>query len=327
MKIFGFVLGKFMPPHAGHVHLCEVAGRMCDELFIVVGSLAGEPIPGEQRVAWMRELMPRATVLHLTDELPQQPSEHPEFWQLWREALMRVLGGVRPHLVFSSDAYGERLAAELGSQWIPVDPTRATFPTSGTAIRTAPMQHFSYIPRCVRPYFVRRVSVFGPESTGKSTLAAQLAAALHTICVPEFARTYLEARHGVLEAADMPFIVRGQSALEDSLARDADRVLVCDTDPLLTVVWYETLYGPAPDWLRAQAARRRYELTVLCDIDLPWVADPVRYLPDDRAGFFSRCERALRDVNRRYVIVRGSGPDRGQPALAEIRALLNEASP
>lgn len=327
MKQVGFVLGKFLPPHAGHVHLCEVAERMCDELVIVVGSLAAEPIAGALRVAWMRELMPRATILHLTDELPQQPSEHPEFWRLWREALNRALGSVRPHLVFSSDGYGERLAAELGARWIPVDPARATFPISGTAIRAAPMRHFDLIPRCVRPHYVRRVSVFGPESAGKSTLAAQLARALGTRWVPELARSYLEARHGALERADMEIIARGQIALEDSLARDADRVLICDTDPLLTVVWYETLYGPAPDALRAQATRRRYDLTVLCDVDLPWVADEVRYLPDDRAGFFARCERALRDAGRPYLIARGGGPDRGQPALDRIRALITEESP
>ncbi|HEY0193226.1 MAG TPA: AAA family ATPase [Kofleriaceae bacterium] len=327
MKLYGLVLGKFLPPHAGHIHLCEVAQRMCDELFIVVGTLAGEPIPSERRYEWMRELMPRATVLHLTEELPQQPSEHPEFWRLWREALGKTLGGIRPHLVFSSDAYGEQLAAELGGQWIPVDPARATFPISGTAIRAAPMRHFALLPRCVRPYYTRRVSVFGPESTGKSTLAAELAAALHTRRVPEFARDYLESRHGVLDPGDLPLIARGQIALEDALARDADRVLICDTDPLLTVVWHEALYGAAPDWLRARAARRRYALTLLCDVDLPWVADSVRYLPDDRAGFFARCEQALRDADRPYLIVRGNGPDRGQPALARVRALLTDEEP
>jgi HTH-type transcriptional repressor of NAD biosynthesis genes len=116
----GFVLGKFLPPHNGHVHLCETARRMCDELVIVVGSLASEPIPGEQRVAWMRELVPGATVLHLTEELPQLPHEHPEFWKLWRESLRALVGG-RVDRVFSSDAYGLRLAAELGATWIPID--------------------------------------------------------------------------------------------------------------------------------------------------------------------------------------------------------------
>lgn len=146
MTVQGFVLGKFMPPHAGHLHLCEVAQQMSDELTIVVGSLAREPIPGELRVAWMRELMPRARVVHLTAELPQEPSEHPRFWDLWREHLRAILPAP-PDRVFSSDRYGLRLAAELGATWIPVDPGRSVFPVSGTAIRGASMQHFAHLPR------------------------------------------------------------------------------------------------------------------------------------------------------------------------------------
>jgi HTH-type transcriptional regulator, transcriptional repressor of NAD biosynthesis genes len=325
VTVQGFVLGKFLPPHAGHLHLCEVAQAMSDELTIVVGSLAREPIPGEQRVAWMRELMPRARVVHLTAELPQDPSEHPQFWDLWRDTLRAILPAP-PDRVFSSDRYGLRLAAELGATWIPVDPDRAAFPISGTAIRRDPMQHFAMLPRCVRPYFVRRVSVFGPESAGKSTLAAELARAAGTVCVPEFARTYLEAREGTLVRSDIDVIGRGQTALEDTLARDAQRVLICDTDPLLTVVWSETMFGESPGWLRDAARARRYDLTVLCDVDLPWVSDVVRYLPQERQAFFARCERALRDAGRPYLIIRGTGGDRGAPAHAAVQQLLTGAS-
>ena len=326
MTVHGLVLGKFLPPHRGHVHLCEVADRMCDELTIVVASLSREPIAGALRVAWMRELFPRAAIAHHTAELPQEPAEHPEFWRLWRDSLRACVD--RPvHRVFSSDRYGMRLAAELGAVWIPVDPDRVTFPVSGTQIRRAPMRHWGALPRCVRPHFVRRVSVFGPESTGKTTLAAELARACGTAWAPEFARAYLESRGGVLARPDMDVIGQGQIALEDTLARDADRVLVCDTDPLLTVVWSEVMFGEAPAWLRDAARARRYELTLLCDVDLPWVDDFVRYLPEHRAGFAARCEAALRDAGRRYERVRGTGAARSELARAAVRALAREEEP
>ena len=299
--MIGLVLGKFMPPHAGHVHLCEVAARMCDELVIVVASLAREPIDGALRAAWMRELFPAARVVHFTDELPQQPADDPAFWPKWTAALLAI---ATPDRVFTSDAYGAELARVLGAQWVPVDPVRATHPISGTAVRADPFAAWPHLPRCVRAHFARRISVFGPESTGKSTLATHLAVELDTRCVPEFARTYLESRRGDLVRADLDVIAEGQAALEDALARDCNRALVCDTDPLLTVVWAETLFGSAPR-LRERALARRYDLTLLCDVDLPWVADPVRYLPDDRAGFFARCEQILRDAGRRYAVVRG----------------------
>ena len=88
----GLVLGKFLPPHAGHVYLIETARRQCDDLSIVVGTLAREPIAGALRALWMRALFPDLRVLHLTDDNPQEPSEHPRFWEIWRE------GGEDRHL-------------------------------------------------------------------------------------------------------------------------------------------------------------------------------------------------------------------------------------
>jgi NadR type nicotinamide-nucleotide adenylyltransferase len=316
------VLGKFLPPHNGHVHLCQAAQRMCDELVVVVGSLKAEPIAGEQRVAWMRELVPGAQVVHLAEELPQLPEQHPEFWRLWRESLTGLVGKI--DRVFSSDEYGMRLATELGATWIPIDPGRETFAISGTAVRADPMRTWDAIPRCVRAYYAKRVSVFGPESTGKSTLAAALAKAFGTIHVPEFARAYLVSRGAVLTRADMDVIGQGQIAVEDASAGGANRVLFCDTDPLATVVWCEAMYGEAPAWLREQAMARRYALTLLCDVDLAWEDDLVRYLPHDRPEFFARCEAILRAAGRRYAIVRGTGDTRTEVARAAVAKMLEE---
>jgi HTH-type transcriptional repressor of NAD biosynthesis genes len=307
----GLVLGKFLPPHAGHVYLIETARRLCDELFVVVGTLAAEPIPGALRARWMRAMFPDLAVLHLTDENPQDPSQHPRFWEIWRDSLLGILPAP-PDLVFTSDAYGGPLADVLGARWVPVDPARAAVPVSGSAIRANPHLHWRHLPGPVRAHHARRISVFGPESTGKSTLAAALADALGTVCVPEYARSYLEAR-GVTTPtrADLDAIAAGQSATEDALAPACNVALICDTDPLLTAVWCETLFdAPMP------LPPRGYDLTLLCDVDLPWVADPVRYLPHDRAGFFDRCAAALRAADRRYLVIRG--PDRLAQALEAL---------
>jgi NadR type nicotinamide-nucleotide adenylyltransferase len=248
----------------------------------------------------MRALFPDLHVLHFTDENPQDPSEHPRFWEIWRESLLAILPAP-PDVVFTSDAYGARLAEVLGARWTPVDPARAAVPVSGTAIRADPLAHWRYLPRPVRGHYARRISVFGPESTGKSTLAVALAARLGTVCVPEFARGYLGARGGAaLTRADLDAIAAGQAAKEDALVADCNGTLICDTDPLLTAVWCATLFGePMP------LPPRRYDLTLLCDVDLPWVPDPVRYLPADRRGFFDRCATALRATDRDYVVISG----------------------
>lgn len=104
----GLVLGKFMPPHLGHVYLVDFARAYASDITVVVGTLAREPIPGALRFEWMRELAPSANVVHLTDENPQEPHEHPRFWDIWRESLLRV--APKPDYVFASEMYGARLA-------------------------------------------------------------------------------------------------------------------------------------------------------------------------------------------------------------------------
>jgi HTH-type transcriptional repressor of NAD biosynthesis genes len=319
----GMVLGKFMPPHAGHVYLCEFARRWVDELTIVVGTLRAEPIPGEQRLAWMRELFPFDRVVHLTDENPQDPSEHPDFWSIWRASLERVLP-TRPDVVFASEAYGERLAEVLGARFVAVDPARSIVPVSGTAIRESPLRHWEQIPRCVRPHFVKRVSIVGPESTGKTTLARRLAERFGTVWVPEWARTMLERRNGALEGVDWTEIVRGQIASEEARARDANRVLICDTDPIVTPLWAEALLGACPREVSAAAQGRGYDLTLLCDANVPWVADEVRYLPGGGASFLARCEDALRRAGRRHVVLRGGWEERESVAVRLVEQLALE---
>ena len=317
----GMLLGKFMPPHLGHVYLGEFAGRYVDRLTIVVCSLDREPIPGDLRFRWMRELFPVDNVVHLTDELPQEPAEHPDFWDLWRSALTRVLPG-RPDYVFASEDYGWRLAEELGAVFVPVDAARSAVPVSGTAVRTDPRANWAYIPRCVRPYFVKRVCVFGPESTGKTTLARRLADHYCTAWVPEYARTLLEARGGVVAAEDMERIARGQAASEDALARNATHILITDTDPLATLVWSDVLFGIVPEAVRSLADTRAADLYLLTDADVPWVADPVRYLPDGGQAFFDRCRAELDARDRRYVVVRGDWEKRFRTAAAAVEGLL-----
>ncbi|MCK4867652.1 MAG: AAA family ATPase, partial [Alphaproteobacteria bacterium] len=187
----GFLLGKFLPPHDGHVFLCDFARAYCDELTILVCTLEDDPIPGALRFQWMRELFPDCRVLHLAEDVPQEPADHPEFWDIWRGIVQRFHR--EPiDFVFASEDYGNRLAAEVGARFVPVDIPREAVPVSGEAIRADPFANWRYIPPPVRPYFAKKICIFGPESTGKTTLARDLAARLETVHVPEYGRVYTD---------------------------------------------------------------------------------------------------------------------------------------
>jgi len=320
----GFLLGKFMPPHAGHVHLCRTAQGLCDRLVILVCTLPGDPIPGELRLAWMRRLFPGAEVIHHDEVVPQEPADHPDFWPIWRGICRNAAGGP-VDLVFGSETYVIRLARELDAEPVLVDPERMAFPVSGTAIRADPAAHWDDIPGPVRPWFQRRVVLFGGESTGKTTLAAGLAARLGTRAVPEYGRVHDLARGGrPWTAADFDAIRQRQQALARSVAEGAGPVLVEDTDPLLTDVWQQMLTGaPAASDSTGPLA----DLYLLLAPDLPWLDDGTRYFADaaQRLQFHELCIRRLAAAGARHVVIEGLGADREHAALAAIQRAWRDA--
>lgn len=320
MSRHGMVLGKFMPPHLGHCYLVDFARRYADELTVVVGSLASEPIEGTLRVNWMRDLFPQVRIVHLTDENPQLPEEHPDFWNIWKRSLELVVA--RPiDLVFAGEDYGGRLAEVLGAQFIPVNGMRSLVPVSGTQIRRNPGACWSYLPAPVRAHFVRRVSVFGPESTGKSTLARRLAEHFQTLWVPEYARGWLEARGGQVRSEDLAVISRSQRAAEDALARQCGPLLFCDTDPSATPLWSEELFGSCDTVLEQTVGS--YDLTLLCAPDVPWVEDCVRYRPHGGMAFWERCRLRLEGEGRRVVQLSGGWDKRWETAVSAVNHLLS----
>ncbi|WP_445383930.1 AAA family ATPase [Robiginitalea sp. IMCC44478] len=179
-----------------------------------------------------------------------------------------------------------------------------------------------------KPSDLFKVVVFGPESTGKTTLARALAEHYNTEWVPEYARDYLQAKwdrgEGVCEAEDLLPIARGQMELENRLSQKANRLLICDTDLLETKVYSEAYYlGYCDPVLERYALQNKYDLYLLTDIDIPWQADDLRDKPDQREEMFEYFKRALEDTQRSFIILRGSREQRLQKAITQIDKLLN----
>ena len=324
----GLVLGKFLPPHRGHQFLIDFARHASRELTVLVCTLAREPIPGRLRVDWLRQMFPFANVriVHVDDDdLPQTPEEHPDFWRIWRDVIRRACpDGV--DAFFASEDYGPRTAEAIGGgcRYVEVDRGRTLVPVSGTLVRSDPMKYWDYLPEPVRPHFVKRVCIFGPESTGKSMLARDLAAHFNTVYAWEYARPLLDPKGGRCVAADIPNIARGQAATEDARARQANRVLICDTDVLTTTIWSDLLFGDTPAWVRTLAEHRTYDLYLLLDVDVPWVDDAQRFFaePHVRRQMFDRFRAALDARGRKYVIVRGDWGERFRAARDAVAALI-----
>jgi NadR type nicotinamide-nucleotide adenylyltransferase len=172
------------------------------------------------------------------------------------------------------------------------------------------------------------VVVTGSESTGKTTLARDLARHFETAWAPEFSRTYLDEKTAAtglpLDAGDVEPIARGQIAVENRAIAEARGLAVLDTDLVSTTVYARHYYGSCPAWIDQAARERLGELYLLCDIDVPWVAGPPRDRPHLREPMHRLFATALDALGVRYVLIRGSWRERTEIAIAAVTALLSE---
>lgn len=172
-----------------------------------------------------------------------------------------------------------------------------------------------------------KVVLFGPESTGKTTLSRQLARHYNSVWVPEYAREYLQNKWNherkTCEPNDLLPIAIGQIALENKLAQQTDSVLFCDTDLLETKVYSEAYYkGTCDPILETYALKNSYALYFLTYIDTPWEADDLRDKPNERERMFNAFETALKTHNKPYVLLKGTIKERMQLAIKHVDKLL-----
>ncbi len=172
-----------------------------------------------------------------------------------------------------------------------------------------------------------KIVLFGPESTGKTTLAEQLADHYKTEWVPEYAREYLQDKWDrvqvTCEPEDLLPIAEGQMALENHLAKKADKLLICDTDLLETKVYSEAYYlGYCDPTLEKYALLNKYDLYLLTSIDIPWEKDDLRDKPNERERMFAYFRDTLIKYNRNFITLMGTEEARFQKAVKSIDQLL-----
>lgn len=171
------------------------------------------------------------------------------------------------------------------------------------------------------------VSLTGPESTGKTTLAARLAAHYGTTYAPEFARRYLAASGPRYTLKDLEDIAVGQMAAEVAAAAQAHRVVFYDTDLLVIKIWAEHAFGTCPEWILSCMHEPRYDLVLLMGIDVPWQPDPLREHPHLRQHFYDLYHRELRERTANFAEIAGDEERRFAQACFLVDELLRSSTP
>jgi len=318
----GVVAGRFLPFHRGHQYLLDFASSSVERLTVLVFERQGDELPGELRARWIRRQYAGGSVT--VSVISTRPDDDPISPKRFSKLCGRQVQNAT-HF-FSSEMAYQTHAQRIGAAFVPVDPTRATLPISGSAIRANVMENFRYLVATTRPYFVRRVAVIGAESSGKTTLCARLREQFGALVVPEWAR--ILAGDGDLEADQIQLVARSQIASEDALAGQVvglnAGILLCDTDLRTVWQWARRLFKPyltMPQWLEHEIRDRPYDLYLACAPDLPFVGRPDRDRAAERRTFYDTLMKNL-DQQRVVELTGSSREERYQTAADAIISLF-----
>lgn len=168
-----------------------------------------------------------------------------------------------------------------------------------------------------------RIAITGPESTGKSSIATQLAIHYKTLFVKEYARTYINLLNRPYVEADILTIAQNQLANEDHLATLANQVLFCDTDLTVCKIWSEVKYNRCHPWIVRKVNEHTYPLYLLMDIDLEWQEDPQREHPHMRQLLFDLYKQSLESRNVNFKVISGQDENRLKLAIDIVDDFLS----
>jgi len=277
---------KAIPPTKGHDALLEFAHTYASHGLVLMDTAQGEPMVSA-RVGWLRRrvrgMMPHWDFKHIWFE-PQFDTE-PYFWDMWKDEFDK-LGHF--DVVIGSEAYCQKVADLIGATYIPFDPDREMVNTKASVIRQFPRSTFKNISPTFQHNLVTTVTIWGAESTGKTTLSKDLALRTRSHYVLEWARPYLETVGTEINIKSMTDIWNGQRALQDQSHFWLDRpAIIQDTDLFSTVGYWEQPHwadqlGPVPNKLIEDAHYFKSDLYIITKSNIPFEVDPLRYGGDHR---------------------------------------------
>lgn len=352
----GLVIGKFYPPHDGHAYLIRTAANHCDAVTVAVLGASVESLSIEQRVDWLQATFADHPHVRVVGELDDAPIDYHSdaVWAMHVDAMRRAVSRADTTFttappvdaIFSSEAYGDRLARYFDADHVCLDQTRDLYPVSGTAVRTSPVATWTHLPAATRAGLCLRVVAIGAESTGTTTLSRDLAQALRerggiwqrTEWVAEYGREYsanllaltraADANAGVEDIVwhgdDFVAVASEQCRREDAAAARGGPVLICDTDAWATRLWHERyMGGEHPEVARIAAAmppRALYLLT--SDEGVPFVDDGLRDGEHIRHWMHERFVAQLRAQSVPWQMMVGSPAVRLAAALRAVDELI-----
>ena len=281
-KTVGFLGGKFLPFHLGHLYAIMSASNYVDKLYVILASnieldtelceKAGIPyIPVADRLSWIGKTLKdidNIEILTIDDY----------GWADGSAKIIKAIPEKITHIFSSEESYGEYFNRYYpDAEHIVIDNERSDRSISGTMIRNDVFGNWEMIPTCARPYFIKKVCIVGTESCGKSTLTKKLAKYYNTNFVHEVGRDYSEEYKNQLTNSHFDSIAMDHYRLQETLAEQANKVMFIDSDAIITN-YYADMYGYKFSSLIDEIANKQdYDLYIYLEPDVKWVDDGLRF--------------------------------------------------
>lgn len=324
------VLGKMYPVTKGHLYLIDTALSQSEMVHVIITHNPSQSIPGEVRFEALKLCYDKVTNIKIycvSDEnLPAYDYECEtldEFYSYWIPLVYSQVDAL--DAVFTSEKYGDDFARYLGVEHVLVDQERKSVPISGTMVRNNPFKNWEFIPQSMRPFFVKRIAIMGPESVGKSTLTKNVSNNLGTNFVPEYGRLVYEINNSVTIDDFIP-ISKGRQEIEDWMIKYSKKYIICDTEDITTYL-FSKMYCPdeykkvEPYFLNVLKTKPKYDLYILLKPDCEGVQDGTRNFLEERMDHYEVIKSELINRGCNFVEVDGDWDERYKESLRLINEL------
>lgn len=333
----GFIGGKFLPLHMGHVYAITYASNLVNELYIVLSHseirdkiLCDQAnikyISKEVRLSWLGQLSSKMENVKIIDVKDSESVDNYN-WEYGANLIRQKIN--KPiDIVFSSEELYTPIFNKLypNSRHVVIDSERIIYPISATEIRNDIYKHWDMIPNFVKPYFIKKVVVVGTESCGKSTLTRNLAKVFNTTYVEEYGRNVCEAYSNQLASDLFPYIAYGHKMNEYTQLQNANKVLFIDSEALITKYYLKMYTGDQSNLYDEIAKYQDYDLWIYLEPDVQWIDDGLRFQGDRNIRVQNN--KILKEIlnvhNIKYHCIAGNYLERFNQSFELVNILLQK---